>query len=65
MDRIGRLALVILVLVVCVGCDQATKHIAKEALAPATSISYLGDSVRFELTENLGAFLGHGRQPTY
>jgi len=60
MDKIGRLGLVFLVLVACVGCDQATKAIAKQSLAASMSLSYLGDSVRFELTKNMGAFLGLG-----
>jgi signal peptidase II len=54
-----RLGLVILVLVSCVGCDQATKNIARGSLA-SSSVSLLNDSVRFEYTENPGAFLGLG-----
>lgn len=59
MRRMWRLGLIILVLVSCVGCDQATKNIARGALA-SSSVSLLNDSVRFEYTENPGAFLGLG-----
>lgn len=59
MRRMWRLGLVILVLVSCVGCDQATKNIARGSLA-SSSVSLLNDSVRFEYTENPGAFLGLG-----
>lgn len=59
MRRMWRLGLVILVLVSCVGCDQATKNIARRSLA-SSSVSLLNDSVRFEYTENPGAFLGLG-----
>jgi signal peptidase II len=60
MGRISRLGLVTLVLLACVGCDQGTKSIARQVLASPDARSYLGGSVRFELTENLGAFLGLG-----
>lgn len=60
MGRVGRLVLVALVLLACVGCDQGTKSIARQYLASPGARSYLGGSVRFALTENLGAFLGLG-----
>ncbi len=59
MRRMWRLGLVVLVLVSCVGCDQATKNIARGSLA-SSSVSLLNDSIRFEYTENPGAFLGLG-----
>jgi signal peptidase II len=37
-----------------------TKTIAKESLASSAPISLLGDSIRIEYTENLGAMLGLG-----
>ena len=60
MRRIWRLSLVVSVLVSCAGCDQATKSIARQSLVSSSPVSLLNDSVRFEYTENLGAFLGLG-----
>ena len=60
MNRIYKIGLVLLILVVLTGCDQATKSIARTTLAAAAPISLLHDSVRFEYTENPGAILGLG-----
>jgi len=60
MRRVCRLGLVILTLVSCTGCDQATKSMAREWLAPSPPISVLNDSIRFEYVENQGALLGLG-----
>ena len=46
-------------LAICIGCDHATKRIAGSALGGET-ISFVGDSVRLELAQNAGAFLGVG-----
>jgi signal peptidase II len=48
------------ILVICVGCDHATKHIAQDALMGSASISLVGDTLRFELVHNPGAFLSVG-----
>lgn len=55
-----RLVLVLLILITCAGCDQATKSIARESLASSSPISLLNDSIRVEYSENSGAFLGLG-----
>lgn len=55
-----RFALIIVVLVGCVGCDQTTKSIAQSYLSSAEAWSFLGDTVRLQLTHNAGAFLGLG-----
>jgi signal peptidase II len=60
MRRIWRLGLVVSVLISCAGCDQATKNIARRSLVSSSPVSLLNDSVRFEYTENSGAFLGLG-----
>jgi signal peptidase II len=60
MRNLARLALVSVLLLCCVGCDQLSKHIARSELAPAQMHSYLNDTVRLVLTENTGAFLGLG-----
>ena len=54
-----RLALLSLVMLSCVGCDQAAKAIARDSLVGRT-ISLLGGAVRFEYAENTGAFLSLG-----
>ena len=64
MKRIYRLGLIVLVLTVCTGCDQATKSIAKESLASSAPISLLNDSIRIEYSENPGAFLSLGSNLT-
>lgn len=64
MRRIYRLGLVVLVLITCAGCDQATKSIAKESLAFSPPISLLNDSIRVEYTENSGALLSLGSNLT-
>src|SRR3954469_4667077 len=55
-----RLLLSALVVVAFVGCDQATKALAREALASSPPISLLGGAVRFQYAENPGAFLSLG-----
>jgi signal peptidase II len=57
---IKRLVLVVLILSLCVGCDQTTKIVAKEYLALSQQISFVGDTFRFQYTENPGAFLSFG-----
>lgn len=54
------LSLFFLVLVASVGCDHATKHAAGVWLGDAGPRVLLGDTVRFELVENTGAFLSLG-----
>jgi len=58
--RSRRLAIALLLLA-CVGCDQATKGLAAALLPAGRRLSLLGDTVRLELTRNPGAFLGAGR----
>jgi signal peptidase II len=55
-----RLILLFIVLISCVGCDQATKAIAVSHLPEMKIISYLGDTFRLQLTYNRGAFLSLG-----
>jgi signal peptidase II len=55
-----RIALFAWVLVAGVGCDHATKHVATAWLSPGDPISVWGDSLRFELVRNPGAFLSLG-----
>ena len=52
-----RAALLGIVLVTCVGCDQATKQYAIENFKGQPPISFLGDTFRIQYAENRGAFL--------
>lgn len=60
MKILTRLGIVILVLILCTGCDQLTKKIAQAKLASAAPISLLGGVVRVELAQNSGGMLSLG-----
>lgn len=47
-------------LVLCVGCDQATKVAARQWLSDEPTRSYLADTVRLTYLQNRGAFLSMG-----
>jgi len=49
-----------LILFICIGCDQATKSIAKQNLPRHEPIRLLHDTVRLQYAENTGAFLSLG-----
>lgn len=55
-----RLLLILAILLSCVGCDQATKSLAKTYLSESETIVLLGDTVRLQLAKNFGAFLSLG-----
>ena len=59
--QFSRLCLVLGLLISTVGCDQATKAIARESLSFRT-FSFLGDSLRLQHAENPGAFLSLGAE---
>src|SRR4051812_19504758 len=50
----------LVVLLACVGCDQATKRLAEFSLKHTAPKTYLGNLFRLEYAENPGAFLGMG-----
>lgn len=60
MTALRKAALVLLVLTCCIGCDQTSKQLAREHLASSHAISYWGGVLRFQYTENTGAFLSLG-----
>lgn len=55
-----RSAAVLLLLVLCVGCDQITKDAAQQYLAFEPPQSWFHDTFRLVYAENTGAFLSFG-----
>ncbi len=60
MTRVRRSALLVGILLLAVGCDQATKRLASDRLQSVPGHAYLGDSLRLQYAENRGAFLSLG-----
>jgi signal peptidase II len=60
MPPLQRIALIVVTLVACVGCDQRTKSLAREHLRGSEPVSFLGDTIRLDYAENLGGFLTLG-----
>ena len=60
MQKINRILILLFVLISCVGCDQATKFVARQTLATAPVQEYAGGLFRFVYAENPGAFLSLG-----
>jgi signal peptidase II len=59
MSRALQFGLMVLLLS-CVGCDQAIKILAKSHLAMRSPLEYLNGAVRIQYAENAGAFLSLG-----
>jgi signal peptidase II len=55
----------LLIICCCVGCDQATKEVARQTLQDTVPISWLYDTIRLHYTENPGAFLSLGAGLSY
>ena len=47
-------------IVLTIGCDRVTKHVATATLAGTPGKSFFADSVRLQYAENTGGFLGLG-----
>lgn len=60
MTRLIRIIVIAVTLLSCVGCDQATKAVAREYLPRNEVVSYAGDTFRLQFAENRGAFLSIG-----
>ena len=58
--KLSKVVTLLLVLFGTVGCDQATKVVARKHLQGMETMSYLGDTFRLTYAENHGAFLGLG-----
>jgi signal peptidase II len=55
-----RIALILTIVLVAVGVDQATKYVARTSLRDAGRIDLIGTVVILTYAENTGAFLGLG-----
>ncbi len=55
-----RVAVLLLTIIGCVGCDQVTKLAARKYLSTGTTSSFLHDTFRLQRAENPGAFLSLG-----
>jgi signal peptidase II len=60
MRYLTRLGVLAIVLLGCVGCDQASKQLVRSHIDLGASQSFLGDTLRLTHAENPGAFLGAG-----
>jgi signal peptidase II len=58
--RRSTLMLAALALVATIGCDRASKSLARSVLRGGPALTWLGGSVRAQFVENQGAFLGLG-----
>lgn len=56
----NRLLLAFVIILSCVGCDQATKQIAQNTLPIYHIFSYLGDTIRLQHVRNTGAAFSIG-----
>ena len=60
MGTIQRIAAMLVVVFLVVGCDQVTKSVAQTHLRGEAPIIYLNDMARLQYAENTGAFLSLG-----
>ncbi|MEZ4639561.1 MAG: signal peptidase II [Caldilineaceae bacterium] len=60
MRKRQRIAILLIVMLVSVGCDQATKSVAQNTLAGSEPFIFLNGMVRLQYAENPGAFLSLG-----
>jgi signal peptidase II len=58
--KTARHMLPLALLLITIGCDRVTKHLATTKLAEMPTRSYFADTLRLEYAENTGAFLGMG-----
>lgn len=60
MPRLIQVLAFVLTLLGCVGCDQATKAMAREYLPRNEVVSFVGDTFRLQYAANKGGFLSIG-----
>jgi len=58
MKRRRRIILVVSLVVMCFVCDQVTKEMARSHLPRTKALSFAGDTLRLDYTENRGGVLG-------
>lgn len=58
--RIVRISLILFLIIVNIGCDQVSKKIVRNKVAPFETISVLDDHLTVTRAENPGAFLSLG-----
>ncbi len=57
-NKLRRFAIALSIIVICLGCDRATKHIANRTLTGESVHTYWGGTIRVQRAENEGGFLG-------
>jgi signal peptidase II len=60
MQKKWRIGLAVLIMLLCVVCDQITKSVARAKLSQHPPLLFLNGFIRVHYTENPGAFLGLG-----
>ena len=60
MKRSRRLLITFIIILTCMGCDQATKSIASRRLTPNAPVTLINHIFHLEYTENSGAMMGVG-----
>jgi signal peptidase II len=58
--RVVKVALIVLIVLACIGCDQAAKHAARQRLEGRGTVSLAGGVLVLHYVENTGAFLSLG-----
>jgi signal peptidase II len=58
--KVTKAILVFALMVMTIGCDQVSKHLATDRLSGSPGRSFLADTLRLEYAENTGAFLSLG-----
>lgn len=59
---VHRLSLILTLVMTSIGCDQATKVVARDTLNMSGPLQYLSGSVRLEHAQNPGVFLSLGAE---
>ena len=59
-NPLKRVIVIAIILLCCIGCDQATKQIARQSLPRFQVIRLFHDTIRLQYTENRGGFLSLG-----
>lgn len=65
MNRLPKIFICFLIIIVCVGCDQVTKAVAINTLTYAQPVPMLGNLFVLQLVKNDGAFLSLGSDWPY